>query len=294
MTDVIDLSQLPPPDAVETLSVEIIRDEILDALAEKDSTLADLEESDPAYAVVEVCAYRETLLRQRVNDAIRAILLGTSWGTNLDHLGTPEGVERASTVDETGETIEELDDVYRRRIQVEKQSRGAGVREAFEAAALGADSRVADAHAQSPSAAVAIVEWAPTVDADPDDYTEIGDAVTAAVTADDVRTLTDSVSATRATAVSWTVEAKLLLEPGPDPATALAAATASLVAFAAKIRKVRYPIRRDGIHAALRVTGVAGVDLTTPAADVSMVGAQFPEFDPDSVALTYEVASWLD
>src|SRR5690606_24424551 len=98
----VDLSQLDPPDVIEVPSFEAIRDEILDALAEEDPLLASLSESDPAYHVATVCAYREVLVRQKFNDAVRALLLSSSWGTNLDHLAGEEDVERVVTVDATG------------------------------------------------------------------------------------------------------------------------------------------------------------------------------------------------
>ncbi len=76
---VIDLSQLPAPDVVETLDFEAI-------LAERKATLISLYpedeqeavartltlESDPLVKYLEENAYREVILRQRINEAAKA------------------------------------------------------------------------------------------------------------------------------------------------------------------------------------------------------------------------------
>ena len=46
-----------------------------------------LVESDPAWTILEVAAYRELLLRQRINDASRAVMLAFATGADLEHLG---------------------------------------------------------------------------------------------------------------------------------------------------------------------------------------------------------------
>ncbi len=43
-------------------------------------------ESDPAYKILEVAAYRELLLRQRVNDASKLYYWPNAKGSDLDHL----------------------------------------------------------------------------------------------------------------------------------------------------------------------------------------------------------------
>ena len=79
---VIDLSQLPAPDVVETLDFEAI-------LAERKATLISLYpedeqeaiartltlESEPLVKYLEENAYREVILRQRINDAAKAVML---------------------------------------------------------------------------------------------------------------------------------------------------------------------------------------------------------------------------
>ena len=90
----IDLSQLPAPSIIEQLDFETILDEILaDFLARDPSHTAPLE-SDPAYKILEVAAYRELLLRQRVNDGARGVMLAYAVGSDLDQIGANFSVRR--------------------------------------------------------------------------------------------------------------------------------------------------------------------------------------------------------
>lgn len=81
--------------------------------------------TDPlAYAMVEPGAFRELLAIMRHDDAIRAVLLASSWGTFLDHLGASQvpPVRRKTLVPANPATgaadLMEEDDDYRRRIQL--------------------------------------------------------------------------------------------------------------------------------------------------------------------------------
>ena len=107
----IDLSGLAPPNIIETLDYEQIVTALRDDLVERFPLIAgviDLE-SEPARKLIEAFAYRELRLRARINDAARAVLLASSWGTNLDHLGA---------LFATARTPGETDDRFRRRIQL--------------------------------------------------------------------------------------------------------------------------------------------------------------------------------
>lgn len=91
----IDISKLPAPAIVEELSFETILAEMRTRLLEllPAWTASDLE-SDPANKILEVAAYRETLLRQRVNEAVRACMIAYATGTNLDNIAADCGVAR--------------------------------------------------------------------------------------------------------------------------------------------------------------------------------------------------------
>ncbi len=80
------LTSLPAPDVIQPLDYETILASIkADYIAANPSFTADVE-SDPVVKMMETCAYRELGVRQRVNDAARALLLADSSGTDLDHL----------------------------------------------------------------------------------------------------------------------------------------------------------------------------------------------------------------
>jgi len=93
----IDLSTLPAPVVVEPVSFEAIVTAMITDLVSRDSTFTALVESDPAYKIIEVCAYRETLLRQRANEAARAVMLAYALDSDLDNLGALLGVKRSGT-----------------------------------------------------------------------------------------------------------------------------------------------------------------------------------------------------
>ncbi|UNK26352.1 GPW/gp25 family protein [Serratia plymuthica] len=80
---VIDLSQLPPPQVVETLSFENLLEERKARLLElypddqRAAIARTLElESEPIVMLLQENAYREVLLRQRINEAAQAVIRG--------------------------------------------------------------------------------------------------------------------------------------------------------------------------------------------------------------------------
>lgn len=87
MRHLIDLSKLPAPQLIEELDYEAILNEMRKKLRELLPEWTGYElESDPANKVLEVAAYREMLLRQRVNEAARGVLVAFAQGSDLDHL----------------------------------------------------------------------------------------------------------------------------------------------------------------------------------------------------------------
>ena len=83
----IDLSNIPAPEVVETLDFSAILAAMVADLQARDPAFTALVESDPAWKILEVAAYRELLLRQRINDASRAVMLAFATGADLEHLG---------------------------------------------------------------------------------------------------------------------------------------------------------------------------------------------------------------
>ena len=83
----IDLSKLPAPQLIEELDYESILSQMRTKMREICPEWTGYElESDPANKILEVAAYREMLLRQRVNEAARSVMIAFATGSDLDHL----------------------------------------------------------------------------------------------------------------------------------------------------------------------------------------------------------------
>jgi phage-related baseplate assembly protein len=90
----ISLDQLPAPDIIETLDFEVIVAQMIADLRLRDPEFTALVESDPAYKVLEVAAYRELLLRARINNAARSVMLAYANGSDLDQIAAIFNVGR--------------------------------------------------------------------------------------------------------------------------------------------------------------------------------------------------------
>ncbi|TQF71854.1 baseplate assembly protein [Pseudoalteromonas luteoviolacea] len=91
----IDLSRLPAPNLIEPLSYEKIRAEILEDFKTRFPDAELNLVSDPVIKLVESFAYRELLLRQRINESAHGVLLANATSSELDYLGNRFGVQRA-------------------------------------------------------------------------------------------------------------------------------------------------------------------------------------------------------
>lgn len=282
----IDLSTLPPPDVVEALSYETILAGMLADLQARDPAFTALVESDPAYKILEVAAYRELLIRQRVNDGARAVMLAQATGGDLEQLGALFGVTR-KTLDEGDATAlppvpptYETDAALRYRIQLALEGLStAGPIGAYEYHALSVDG-VKSVGIQGPP------------DTDPGDVlvtilsaegdgtagTPLINAVDAALNAEDVRPLTDQVTVQSATIIPYEIIATLYIPPGPDPTAVQAAALASVQAFSESRHRVGADVRLSALYAALHVGGVERVTLSAPGivADLVTTAVQAP------------------
>ena len=264
----IDLSQLPPPDVVERLDYEDIVAAMLADLRGRDPQFSALVESDPAFKIIEVAAYREFLLRARVNDAARAVMLAYARGADLDQIAALGGAERAEG---------ESDDRLRRRAQLAPESYSvAGPEGAYRFHALAADARIVDVGIESPNPGeiVATVLGGDNPDGAAD--AALVAKVLAALNDKEVRPLTDSVTVNAAEILPFQVTAELTVESGPDSEVVRAAAAAAVRAHCLEVHKVKATVYRSAVFAACHVAGVIGVSLTQPAANVAATAAQAP------------------
>lgn len=276
----INLAELPPPPVVEPLDFETILAEMRADVVTRAPDLADVLtlESEPIVKLLETAAYRELLMRQRVNDAARAVMLAFATLGDLDQLAAIFGVERLeiSPADPVAippvAAVYEADDDFRGRIQISLEAQStAGPAGAYEFWTLTADADVKDAAISSPAPGEVLV----TVLSRSGDGTPaqaVLDAVTATLTDEDVRPLTDQVTVQSATIVPFMIDATLYLFNGPDSAVVLSAANAALDTYLDDSRAIGRDVTVSGIHAALHQAGVQRVVLTSPAADI-VIGA---------------------
>lgn len=275
----IDLSQVPAPEVVETLDFEQILAEMLAELAARLPEFSAFLESDPALKLLEVAAYRELVLRQRINEAAKAVMLPYSLGTDLDNLGSLFGVLRLQ-IDPGDPTnvppipaTYESDSEYRYRIQLSLEGLStAGPEGAYIFHALSADGQVLDASAISPNPGEVVVTIL-SREGNGEASSDLLATVTAALTAESVRPLTDYVHVQGAAIETYQIQATLYFYAGPDREVILANALAAAQAYTAAQHRLGRDVTLSGIYSALHQPGVQRVELHNPTANL-VVGRQ--------------------
>lgn len=270
----VDLAKLPFPDAVEVLDFEVILAEMLADYQSRDPAFTALVESDPAFKVLEVAAFRELLLRQRVNEAIKAVCLAYAMDADLDQIAARYNVQRLLIDAGNPDAIPpiaptyESNDSLRRRVQLSFEGFStAGPEGAYVFHALGSDARVLDADARSPIPGQVVVAVLSNVGSGVA-ASDLLAAVDATLSDEDVRPLTDQVLVESAVIVNYAITAQLTLYPGPDADVVLAAANAAAVQYAEANHRLGRDVTLSGLYAALHQEGVQNVVLSSPATSV--------------------------
>ncbi|HBL6961593.1 TPA: baseplate assembly protein [Escherichia coli] len=277
---VIDLSQLPAPQIVDVPDFETLLAErkaefvALHPKDEQEAVIRTLElESEPATKLLQENAYRELLLRQRINEAAQAVMVAYAMGGDLDQLAANYNVTRLTVTPADNDAVPpvaavmESDEALRLRVPAAFEGLSvAGPTAAYEFHARSADGRVADASATSPAPAEVVL----TVLSREGDGTaekDLLDVVEKALNSENVRPVADRLTVRSAEIIPYRVEATIFLYPGPE-AEPMAAAKASLQKYIASQTRLGRDIRRSAIFAALHVEGVQRVELASPLADV--------------------------
>jgi len=276
MSVAIDLSQLPVPTVVEAIDYEAILAELLADLQERYPAFDVPAESDPIYKILEVAAYRELLVRQRVNEAARAVMLAYAAKEDLDNLGALFNVPRLQISPGDPAAIPLIPPVYetdadfRRRILLSLQGLStAGPEGAYIYHALSATGEVLDASATSPGPGEVVVTVLAR-EADGTASNELLTTVDNAVSAEDVRPLTDFVTVQSAEILSYTIAATLYFYPGPDSQVVLAEAREMAQRYANEQHRLGKDITLSGLYAALHRPGVQRVEMTGPVATITV------------------------
>lgn len=276
----INLAGLPPPPVVEVIDYEdILAALVADFITRFPGYDVGGLESDPAKKVLEVAAYREIVLRQRVNDAARAVMVAFAGDGDLEHLGALFGVQRMRVIGNPDavppipDEIEELER-FRERIQLSLEAYStAGSYGAYVFYSLTASLDVLDAGVYGPESGlvtpghVAVYVLSRLGNGTPS--SSLLAAVTSALSPADRRPLTDSVQVLAPVIVPYATNITLEVPHGPNPELVRAEALRRVNAYIQSRRKVGAKVSRDGLAGAAFVPGVEDVTVASPAADVA-------------------------
>ncbi|RQM46522.1 baseplate assembly protein [Paraburkholderia bannensis] len=281
----IDLSSLPVPDALEVLNFETIYAERKAALIalwpgdEQAEIAATVElESEPLARLLQENCYRELVWRQRVNDAVRAVMLAFANGNDLDQRAALFGLARllvtpADTVNNIAAVYESNDDL-RLRVQLAPQGFSvAGPAAAYESKALAVDGRLLDATATRPRPGDILVtllsrEGDGTVD------DELCAAVRDALSAEDQRPMNDTVDVRSADIVRYRIHAKGYTRSAVGADVLIAQAQLNAQAYADKVRRLGVGVAESGIKGVCQAAGLTKTELIEPAGDIAIDATQ--------------------
>lgn len=302
----VDLSQLPAPDVVETLDFETVYADHSALIQTINPDFNPLDETDPAVAVAQVGAYEILILRQRINDAAKAVMVAYAQGGDLDQVGANFGVTRLTLApaDPANQipAVMESDADFRRRIILAPEAYSvAGPEGAYISMALAADGRVLDASAISPTqtdiralvmqvlaangasadlvtamtTALDGATWPGTVnltvlsrEGDGAAPADLLEAVSDYCSDQTRRPLTDHVVVQTAEIIPFEIVASITTFAGPDSSIVLANAQAAAQAYVDTSFRLGRDITRAGLFAAINGPGVQNTILTSPAADI--------------------------
>ncbi|CAI1706703.1 MULTISPECIES: baseplate assembly protein [Serratia] len=277
----IDLSQLPRPNVIEALDFETLFSERKERLIslypeeEREAVRRTLAfESEPIVKILQESAYREMLLRQRVNEAAQAVMVAYAIGNDLEQLGANNNTPRLTIVPADDEAIPPVEEVkesdadYRQRIPAAFEGMSvAGPTGAYEFHAQSADGKVADASAISPAPAEVTISVL-SRDGDGTASPELLATVSAALNDEAVRPVADRLTVQSAQIVNYLIDATLYVYPGPAIEPIMADAELRLKTYINEQRRLGRDIRLSAIYAALHTQGVQRVELAAPLADV--------------------------
>ncbi|WP_264704624.1 baseplate assembly protein [Wolbachia endosymbiont (group B) of Apotomis betuletana] len=246
------------PNIIEPLNFEEIFSRMKEELVNRDETFSALVESDPAIKILEVAAWRELLLRQRMNEAVKSNLLKFARGEDLDNLAEFYGVEREK---------EEDDERFRKRVKAKvKGWSTCGSKEYYRYYALSADSRVKDALVESPipgKVQISILSTQTGILSE-----ELLEIVRKQVTRDDIRVLTDTVTVIGCNITEIDIHSRMSISP-------IISKEEIKKQFIEKFeasRRLGWNVTKSWIIANLFVDGVENVELIEPREDVVVLG----------------------
>jgi phage-related baseplate assembly protein len=290
--DTLDLSLLPRPKALEDISFEaLLAQRLADFKARAEQAGIDYDvdglETDPIVVDQQSHAYREMLMRARVNDGIRSVLPAFSKGSDLDHVVARAGVVRIVTLDADGkETFREKDEALLRRYLASFAAPAAGSEDGYMAAALAAWPAAHDIRLYNGGPGKVLVYLLGA-----DGQVAPMDAVFAVAKALNVKSVkgfTDDVTVSAALVEPYTFQAKLIVPRGPDPSLVVAAAVESVRAFGLSRYRIGAEVPAEALVSAAYVPNVRRI-LHDVAGDIPARQSVAPYLA--RIDLSFEVAA---
>ncbi len=267
----IELEKLPIPFIIEGLDYESILTEMLLQFRSLAPQYTNILESDPVYKVFEVAAYRELLLRQRINDAAKGVMLAYAQGNDLEHLAAFFGVERMELEPGDEGTYPPIPPTYETDVRLRQRTQlalegfsTAGSTGSYVYWSLSASGQVRDIDVDSPVPGRVVVTVLST-EGDGIPNEDLLDAVRTTLNAEEVRPLTDEVIVQAAQVQHYLLEADMFFYAGPDSETVLAEADKAVKAYCQERWRLGNDVSVSGLHAALHQPGVQRVELRSPA-----------------------------
>ncbi|WP_265016871.1 baseplate assembly protein [Wolbachia endosymbiont (group B) of Lycaena phlaeas] len=246
------------PNIIEPLNFEEIFFRMKEELVSRDASFTGLVESDPAIKILEVAAWRELLLRQRMNEAVKSNLLKFAKGEDLDNLAEFYVVEREK---------EEEDERFRKRVKakIAGWSTG-GSKEYYKYHALSADSRVKDALVESPipgKVQISILSTQTGILSE-----ELLEIVKKQVTRDDIRVLTDTVTVVGCNITEIDIHSRMSI----SPVISKEEIKKQFIKKFEASKRLGWNVTKSWIIANLFVEGVENVELIEPRENVVVLG----------------------
>ena len=271
----IDFATIPLPEIIEELDYESILADMLADLQERDPSYTEILESDPGVKILEVAAARELILRQRINDALKATLLRYAIGGDLDNLAAFYGVTRL-----TGESDSQL---KVRTIERIMGSSSAGGASWYRYHALSSSPLVRDVAVSSPEPGQVLINVLST-EGDGTAGSSLLSTVSAVVQGSSVRVVTDTVTVASAAIVTVPVTAQIFLFPD-TPIEVFNNLQATLQAAFAEQSGLGWDVTPSWLIAQLHQSGVQRVVLQSPSTVVVCVPNQAPALGPIDLAM---------
>ncbi|EFA9397333.1 baseplate J/gp47 family protein [Escherichia coli] len=285
----VDLSQLSQPDIINIPDFE---DELESTKAviiaafppqQREAIASALDiESEPLCALAQAFTYRIILILQRINEAVRAVLLSSANNSDLDSVAANFDVKRLIITEatETEDAVMESDEDLRARVLLAwARLSTAGAKNAYHYFSRSADADVLDVRAYGPethSQEGRIFLYVLSRSGNGEAQEALLNKVAEAVNDDETRPLTDFVSVRSAEIVPYTIRADVHIPYGLDVEVVLNQAKEALYNYTTETHRIHATVACSGIDRALHQTGVVTVKLHTPETDLVTEMGQAP------------------